>query len=38
LGLNFTPRVAVAKVVDYALVNSFGFGGTNASVVVGRDS
>ena len=37
-GLNFTPRVAVAKVIDYALVNSFGFGGTNASVVVGRDS
>ena len=37
-GLNFTPRVAVAKPVEYALVNSFGFGGTNASLVVGRDA
>jgi 3-oxoacyl-[acyl-carrier-protein] synthase II len=37
LKLNFTPRVAVEKSVDYALVNSFGFGGTNASLVIGRD-
>jgi 3-oxoacyl-[acyl-carrier-protein] synthase II len=36
LGLNFTPNVAVSKRVDYALANSFGFGGTNASLVVGR--
>lgn len=36
LGLNFTPKVAVTKRVDYALANSFGFGGTNASLVVGR--
>jgi 3-oxoacyl-[acyl-carrier-protein] synthase II len=36
LGLNFTPKVAVTKKVDYALANSFGFGGTNASLVVGR--
>jgi 3-oxoacyl-[acyl-carrier-protein] synthase II len=36
LGLNFTPNVAVTKRVDYALANSFGFGGTNASLVVGR--
>jgi len=36
LGLNFTPHHAVAKSVDYALVNSFGFGGTNASLVLGR--
>jgi 3-oxoacyl-[acyl-carrier-protein] synthase II len=37
-GLNFTPLLSVAKQVDYAIVNSFGFGGTNASLVVGRDS
>jgi 3-oxoacyl-[acyl-carrier-protein] synthase II len=36
LGLNFTPNEAVTKRVDYALANSFGFGGTNASLVVGR--
>jgi len=36
LGLNFTPKVAVEKKVDYALANSFGFGGTNASLVFGR--
>ncbi len=36
LGLNFTANSAVEKRVDYALANSFGFGGTNASLVVGR--
>jgi 3-oxoacyl-[acyl-carrier-protein] synthase II len=36
LGLNFTPNQAVRKRVDFALSNSFGFGGTNASLVVGR--
>jgi 3-oxoacyl-[acyl-carrier-protein] synthase II len=36
LGLNFTPAKAVRKTVDFALANSFGFGGTNASLVVGR--
>jgi len=36
LGLNFTPNTAVEKKVDFALANSFGFGGTNASLVVGR--
>lgn len=34
--LNFTPHRAVEKRFDYALSNSFGFGGTNASLVVGR--
>ena len=36
LGLNFTARSAVEKRVDVALSNSFGFGGTNASLVFGR--
>ncbi|MEY2881678.1 MAG: hypothetical protein RLZZ15_4058, partial [Verrucomicrobiota bacterium] len=36
LGLNFTPNVAVKKEVRAALANSFGFGGTNASLVVSR--
>ncbi len=33
LGLNVTPNVAVKKTVHAALANSFGFGGTNCSVV-----
>lgn len=36
LGLDFTARTAVRKTVDFALANSFGFGGTNASLVFGR--
>lgn len=36
LGLNFTPNVAVKKPVRAALANSFGFGGTNASVVFAK--
>ncbi len=36
LGLDFTPNCAVEKRVNYALANSFGFGGTNASLVFGR--
>jgi 3-oxoacyl-[acyl-carrier-protein] synthase II len=37
-GLNFTLGRAVEKPVRYALSNSFGFGGTNASLVFGRIS
>jgi 3-oxoacyl-[acyl-carrier-protein] synthase II len=36
LGLDFTIRGAVEKRVDYALSNSFGFGGTNASLLFGK--
>jgi 3-oxoacyl-[acyl-carrier-protein] synthase II len=36
LGLNVTPNVAVHRPVRAALSNSFGFGGTNASIVVAR--
>lgn len=36
LGLNFTANTAVRKPVGAALANSFGFGGTNASVVFSR--
>ena len=36
LGLNVTPNTAVRKTVRAALANSFGFGGTNASIVVAR--
>ena len=35
-GLNFTPNTAVRKPVGAALANSFGFGGTNASLIVSR--
>ncbi|MEI6092930.1 MAG: beta-ketoacyl-ACP synthase II [bacterium] len=33
-GINFTPNTAVKKNLEYALSNSFGFGGTNSSVVL----
>jgi 3-oxoacyl-[acyl-carrier-protein] synthase II len=36
LGLDFTAHTAVRKQVDVALANSFGFGGTNASLVFSR--
>jgi 3-oxoacyl-[acyl-carrier-protein] synthase II len=36
LGLDFTANHAVDKKVQYALSNSFGFGGTNASIVIGK--
>ena len=35
-GLNFTAKTAVEKRVGVALANSFGFGGTNASLVLCR--
>ncbi len=34
-GLNFTPNKPVSKKMRYALSNSFGFGGTNGSVIIG---
>lgn len=37
-GLDFTPNTAVRKPVRAALANSFGFGGTNASLVVRKVS
>jgi 3-oxoacyl-[acyl-carrier-protein] synthase II len=36
LGLNYTAATAVRKSVRAAVANSFGFGGTNASIVVAR--
>ena len=36
LGLNFTAGAAVTKAVEASLANSFGFGGTNASLVFKR--
>ena len=38
LGLDFTANHMVEKRLDFAVSNSFGFGGTNASLVVGRVS
>ena len=34
--LDLAPKVAVKRKVEVALSNSFGFGGTNASLVVGK--
>ncbi len=36
LRLDYTANSAAEKRIDYAHTNSFGFGGTNASLVVGR--
>ena len=36
LGLDFTTKGAIEKRLDYALSNSFGFGGTNGSLIFGR--
>ncbi len=35
-GLNFTVNSPVRKSLQYALSNSFGFGGTNASLILGK--
>ncbi|MBI2606918.1 MAG: beta-ketoacyl-ACP synthase II [Deltaproteobacteria bacterium] len=35
-GLHFTAKTAVRKSLKYALSNSFGFGGTNASLILGK--
>ena len=36
LKLDFTPHRTVEKKYDYALSNSFGFGGTNGSLILGK--
>jgi 3-oxoacyl-[acyl-carrier-protein] synthase II len=36
LGLDFTANTAVRKQLTHALSNSFGFGGTNASLIFGK--
>jgi 3-oxoacyl-[acyl-carrier-protein] synthase II len=36
--LNYTPNQGVAREIPYALSNSFGFGGTNASVLLKKFS
>lgn len=35
-GLDFTANEAVKKPIQYTLSNSFGFGGTNASIILGQ--
>jgi 3-oxoacyl-[acyl-carrier-protein] synthase II len=34
--LNYTPNKAIEKTVRYAMSNSFGFGGHNASLIIGK--
>jgi 3-oxoacyl-[acyl-carrier-protein] synthase II len=34
--LNYTPNKAIEKTIRYAMSNSFGFGGHNASLVIGK--
>ncbi|MCM0605625.1 MAG: beta-ketoacyl-ACP synthase II [Xanthomonadaceae bacterium] len=36
LGLNLTPNKAVKKTIKHAISNSFGFGGTNASLLMSK--
>jgi len=35
-GINFIPHRAIEKPIRYAMSNSFGFGGTNAALIIGR--
>jgi len=35
--LNYIPNKSISKKVDYALNNSFGFGGTNCSLILKRE-
>jgi 3-oxoacyl-[acyl-carrier-protein] synthase II len=35
--LNYIPNTSINKTVDYALNNSFGFGGTNCSLILKRE-
>jgi 3-oxoacyl-[acyl-carrier-protein] synthase II len=34
--LNYVPHTAQEKIIDYALSNSFGFGGTNGTLIFGK--
>ena len=34
--LNYTPKVGVARQIDIAMSNSFGFGGHNAVLIFGK--
>ncbi|HAR44344.1 MAG TPA: beta-ketoacyl-ACP synthase, partial [Bdellovibrionales bacterium] len=36
LGLDFTANQTVEKQLNYALSNSFGFGGTNSTLIFGK--
>jgi 3-oxoacyl-[acyl-carrier-protein] synthase II len=36
LGLDFTANNMIEKSINYSMSNSFGFGGTNASLIFGR--
>jgi 3-oxoacyl-[acyl-carrier-protein] synthase II len=34
--LNYVPHTAQEKIINYALSNSFGFGGTNGTLIFGK--
>ena len=34
--VNLAPKIAVSREINVAMSNSFGFGGTNASLVIGK--